>query len=223
MDQWEVSPISGTEGARALIFSPNGNWIGFAANNEVKKVSISGGAAQIIKGNFESGAYWKPDNTVGSMYDLKIGLATVEDITDTLNSGQSIWQRIESEFQNAQLLPGGKTLLLTLRGRVGNMEAGVLSIESGKYKWLIEKCANARYIPTGHLVYTWAGEILAAPFDLKTLTLTGPSVTVVENIGVKSNGVVNFSISENGTMVYARGRGGSCRNELRLDKSKGSD
>ena len=43
MDQLEVSPIPGTEGAEGPFFSPDGQWVGFFADGKLKKVSLSGG------------------------------------------------------------------------------------------------------------------------------------------------------------------------------------
>jgi serine/threonine-protein kinase len=43
MDQFEAVPIPGTEGAYNPFFSPDGQWIGFFAGNNMKKVSILGG------------------------------------------------------------------------------------------------------------------------------------------------------------------------------------
>ena len=45
IEQLEATPIAGTEGAEAPFFSPDGVWIGFAADGKLKKVPIAGGAA----------------------------------------------------------------------------------------------------------------------------------------------------------------------------------
>src|ERR1700680_244868 len=44
MDGLESRPIAGTEGAMSPFFSPDGQWIGFWAGRELKKVSLNGGA-----------------------------------------------------------------------------------------------------------------------------------------------------------------------------------
>ena len=43
IDQLDVRPIPGTENATDPFFSPNDQWIGFLAGNELKKVALSGG------------------------------------------------------------------------------------------------------------------------------------------------------------------------------------
>ena len=44
MDQIEATPIPRTEGANEPVFSPNGQWIAFWADGQLKKVSVTGGA-----------------------------------------------------------------------------------------------------------------------------------------------------------------------------------
>ncbi len=48
MDQTEALPLPGTEGASRLFFSPDGEWVGFYADGEMKKVSLKGGQPLVI-------------------------------------------------------------------------------------------------------------------------------------------------------------------------------
>jgi serine/threonine-protein kinase len=65
----------------------------------------------------------------------------------------------------------------------------------------------ARYVPTGHvLVITADGKVIAIPFDLKKLELTGPPIALLEGIGVRANGFnIDFTTSANGTVAYTTG------------------
>ena len=49
-------------------------------------------------------------------------------------------------------------------------------------KTLIEGSSDARYVPTGHLVYALGGALFAVPFDLKTLEVTSGAVSVVQGV-----------------------------------------
>ena len=44
LDQLRATALAGTEGASSPFFSPDGQWIGFFAGTNLKKISISGGA-----------------------------------------------------------------------------------------------------------------------------------------------------------------------------------
>ena len=83
----------------------------------------------------------------------------------------------------------------------------VHSLQSGEQRTLIKPGSGARYLPTGHLIYAWEGNLLAAPFDLEELQVTGPSVRVVEGVRM-AFGWANFSVSENGSLAYVPGRAG---------------
>ena len=45
MDQLQATALAGTENARDLFFSPDGQWLAFFADGKLKKISVTGGAA----------------------------------------------------------------------------------------------------------------------------------------------------------------------------------
>ena len=61
-------------------------------------------------------------------------------------------------------------MLFTILTGFSNLDEeriGVLSLRTGERRVLFEGGTYARYVPSGHLVYARAGELLAVPFDLK--------------------------------------------------------
>jgi hypothetical protein len=59
---------------------------------------------------------------------------------------------------------------------------------------------------SGHLVvYTGPEEVSVAPFDLDRLELTGPVVPVADDVLRPAGSEGRYSVSNNGTLVYARG------------------
>src|SRR5205814_5926694 len=61
--------------------------------------------------------------------------------------------------------------------------------------------------PTGHLVYSQNGTLMAVPFDLQRLELTGTPVPVVEDVAQRVS--AGFSFSGLGSLVYIPQAGGS--------------
>jgi serine/threonine-protein kinase len=64
---------------------------------------------------------------------------------------------------------------------------------------------DARYIPTGHLLYAVQRTLLAVPFDLGVMEVTGASVPVVEGVArsvAARTAAAHFSVSNDGTLVY---------------------
>jgi hypothetical protein len=63
---------------------------------------------------------------------------------------------------------------------------------------------DARYVPTGHLVYALGGTVLAVAFDVTTLAVTGGAVPLVEDVA-QLNVTAHFAISSEGALVYVPG------------------
>ena len=70
-----------------------------------------------------------------------------------------------------QVLPGEKAVLFTLGDGTNWDDAQIVvySLETGERKVLIDGGRDARYVPTGHVVYVLDGTLLAVPFDVDTL------------------------------------------------------
>ena len=58
---------------------------------------------------------------------------------------------------------------------------------------------------TGHIVYATEGTLRAVPFDAARLSVTGDPVPVLEGVEHKVSGSVDFSFSDNGSLVYVPG------------------
>ncbi len=225
LDTGEVTRLPGTEGAAQPFFSPDGRWIGFsvvvwekalASRQLLRKVPVEGGLAVDLAELplRPMGASWEPDGRIylGSL-DGGIQWVSAEGgrpvAITTPDPAREVGHRLPS------VLPGGRTLLFTTMpyklGVRARIEAVLLA--SGERKVVVEEAADARYLPTGHLVFVRQGVLLAAPFDHERLELTAPPVPVVEQVsqalniggaGVNS-GAAQYGVSESGLLVYASG------------------
>ena len=164
----ELSSISiqGTEvaqGAGYPVFSPDGRSLAFysGADKTIKRLSVSGGAAVTI-GSTDStpnGLSWGPDDQV------LVGQGSRGIVRVLVNGGnpETIVKVKESEeAEGPQMLPGGDTVLFTLATTFGpdrwdRAQVVAQSLKSGERKVLIEGGSNARYVPTGHLIYAKGG------------------------------------------------------------------
>jgi len=73
---------------------------------------------------------------------------------------------------------------------------------------LVEGGNDARYLPTGHLVYAFEEGLFAVAFDLDNLTVSGGVVPLVQGVlraDATRTGESNYDVSENGTLVYVAG------------------
>src|SRR6185503_18447661 len=106
-----------------------------------------------------------------------------------------------------EFLPGGKAVLFSIKG-LFNPDYGqiaLLSLATGERRVILEGGTNPRYAASGHIVFARAGAILAAPFDLSRLAVTGPAITLIEGIRIEEWGAAQFAFSTEGTLVYVNG------------------
>jgi len=210
MDQLEAKPISGTDGANSLFFSPDGQWIGYTAGGKMKKVPVTGGASLTLCDSPSFwGADWGPDDTIVFHAGRGAGLLRVSaaggkpQVLTTLET-----KRGETGHNWPRFLPGGKAMLFTILTGTSYDDAriAVLDLKTGEKRLLVEGGANARYVPTGHLVYARAAALFAVPFDLDRLRVLGSPVPVLEGVSWSSlNGLADFAFSDAGTLVYVPG------------------
>jgi Tol biopolymer transport system component len=192
----EATPLSGTEGALAPFFSPDGAWIGFFADGRLKRVPAGGGAAIDIAtlSGYPKGASWGKDNRIvfasGARSPLRIvdaGGGTPEPLT-TPATGLG--------HHSPQILPDGRTLLFN-EGRWIH----ALDLASRQSDRLVEG-ARPQYV-NGHLILSRGRALLAAPFDLARAELTGPVVPIVESVAYElTSGEPHVSVSLSGTLAY---------------------
>ena len=66
MGETQAAPITGTEGGVGPFFSPDGEWIGFWADGQLKKVRVDGGPSMSVcdAPSPPCGADWGPDGTI---------------------------------------------------------------------------------------------------------------------------------------------------------------
>src|SRR5262249_22341375 len=112
-----------------------------------------------------------------------------------------------------QILPDGNAVLFTVRtGQDWNESTlEVQSLKTGQRKILLRGGFNGRYLPSssgsGYLLYIHQSTLLGAPMDLNKLSLTGPSVPLLEAVAnnALTGGLAHYTVSA-GTLAYLSGR-----------------
>ncbi len=208
LDRFGATPIPGTEGGIGPFFSPDGQWVGFWADRKLKKVSVAGGQPlTICDAPVHRGASWGSDGTILFSPAGQAALFRVSDRGGEAKAATKLdRQKGELTHRWPRILPGGKAAIFTIHGLTGNYDnarIGVLLLETGETRTLLEGGTDARYVPTGHLVYLRSGSLFAVPFDLERLAVTGPPVPVLD--GLSFNGEAGFALydfSPAGSLVY---------------------
>jgi serine/threonine-protein kinase len=225
MDRLQATPIEGTEWAESPFFSPDGQWVGFwqagpdtLQSGELKKVPLAGGPiVTICRTALPAGISWGSNGRIifanhggGGLWHVVDAGGTPEALTTPdLAKG-------ELNHRLPQMLPDGSAVLFTIQRSPGgwdDTQVAVRSLVTGEQKLLVEGAADARYVTSGHVVYARMGTLLAQPFDVTRLAVSGKPVGVVEDVmqdvnspfTIGNSGTAQFTVASNGTLAYLPG------------------
>ena len=210
-DQLEAAALSGTDGARDIFFSPDGQWIGFFADNKLKKIATQGGAAvTLCDAPNNRGGWWGEDGTIVLAAGNRDPLVRVSAAGGTPQPVTQLDKaRVETTHRWPQVLPGGKAILFTAHTAGANFDDSHILIhvvKTGERKTLHQGGFHARYLPSGHVVYAHQGTLFALPFDLGRLEATGPPAPFQERVITSSGGGgAQFTFSNTGAFLYVPG------------------
>ena len=206
-------PIAGSEsrqvGVSSPAISPDGKSVAYWSAGTIWKLPLVGGTAVTIVRTISplgidwdaTGIFFTSDNDV-----LRVSPdGGAPQVIVDLPSGHSPL--------GPQVLPGGTHLLLTIAegssaDRWERAQIVVFNMATKERIPVIEGGADARYVPTGHVIYASGGNLLAVPFDLASKKVTGSPVPVVEGVRrglVGATGTAHYAISSSGVLIYAPG------------------
>jgi len=202
LDQLEVEPLAGSEGALVPLFSPDGQSIGFNSEGRIRRVPATGGApVTVAESSSFIGGSWGRDGTIlfsriGSpVLRVPADGGTPVPVAD-LSDG-------DVDHHTASYLPGGTAFLFGIHAGREVFRVAARSLVTGEQRILVKDGFRPRYAASGHLLFARGSTLLATPFDLERLAITGPEVALVENLDtILDSGLAAFSISEDGTLAY---------------------
>ena len=205
-------PLAGTDGAAYPFWSPDSRSIAFAAQARLKRIEASGGPVLTVTDAMaDAPGTWNRDNVIlftAAAPSLALrrvsasGGASAPVTTPDVGIGQS--RHIYPFF-----LPDGRHFLYfavgsKAGGRVapGGIYVGSLDAAE-KSKRLIEEGSVAKYAQ-GALLFTRDGFLMAQPFDVERLELTGQAAPLGDQVNTRATTgrIGAFSLSETGVLAY---------------------
>ncbi len=215
LDQQQPREIEGTEGARSPFWSPGSDFIGFAAGNELKKVSVRGGLSVRLcelPGEAFYGGSWSPDGEVivfGSGPPRVLCQVPARggdpELLISAEGSESSSQGPTGGLASPHFLLGeaGRRVLVFTFGTQSEQTMMLQDLESGRRETLGP--GHQPFYSAGHIVYQLAPgtqDLWALPFSLETLTATGEPFPFVQAARSPTAGA-------DGTLVYfdSAGRG----------------
>jgi hypothetical protein len=175
----------------------------------LKKVNLEGGrpmtvARDISASPWSFGSWGEGGNIVYSVWGL--GLFVVHS-----DGGQ---QRVLTSPREPELhddpvvLPGSRAVLFAA-STAATEEVKVLTPDNGETGTVLENAGDPRYLASGHLLFTREKGLMAAPFDIDRLEISGPPVPAPLSVRFDSvawgSSTAQLAVSQGGTLVYAPG------------------
>jgi serine/threonine protein kinase/Tol biopolymer transport system component len=214
IDQLEARPLPGTVNANQMIFSPDSKWLSFESLNtgKLQKVPLDGGEPIALADAVDNnGGTWSSRGVIvlGSEGKSR-GLSRVPE------SGGALVQftHVDSTTDDAHLWPlalaDGNTIIFTIES--GNQRAraqlATTTLDGGAIHPLGITGVRALGFAANRLIYLQAnGTVMAVPFDVRGLRVTGTPVSVLDSIPVcrSCNGDAPIYMSSGGALAYIRG------------------
>jgi Tol biopolymer transport system component len=210
LDQLTATPLAGTEGAAGPFFSPDGQWIGFFGGGKLKKIAVTGGApVTLADAPSARGGSWAADGTI--IFTPTSGITGLWRVSAAGGTPERLTTPAQGEAVHRwpQVLPGGRAVLYTANAGTANFTNAWLAVQplpTGTPHIVQRSGFYGRYLPSGHLTWVRDGTLFAAPFDLATLAVTGPAVSMVSGVVSSTNfGGAQVEVSRTGTLVYLPG------------------
>ena len=223
--------LAGTENASNLAFAPEGDWIAFQQGQQIKKVSLNGGAPVVVIDKLAiplfirdsgrpPGLTWGRNGMIVFAANLGSGLSMVRETGGTAETFTELDEAAhEASHRLPHFLPDGSAVLFTVLPYSAvtpdwtRAQVWVKSIATREQKKLIDNAVDARYAGHNTLVFAREGKLFAVPFDPASVSVNGPEVQVLDGVihsvrgtaAITWTGAAQYSISDAGDLFYGPG------------------
>ncbi|HJU73903.1 MAG TPA: protein kinase [Gemmatimonadaceae bacterium] len=212
LNDLDARPIPGTERAVTPRFSPDGRWLSFVVDGQLKRIPLAGGQPLTIADNLgpdpASRYAWGDNDVIVFAHFQDGGLFRVSPSGgDPIRLTRPDTARHESAHSWPEVLPGGRAAVFVINSdTMTSPELAAVRLSDGEVVRLGVRGWNPRYVATGHLLFSRieTSSVSAVPFDAEGLRVTGPAVEVLEGLIVRPGGAAQISVSRTGTLVYVQ-------------------
>lgn len=210
LDSLDAKALPGTENAAGPFWSPDSRFIGFFADQKLKKIEASGGPPQTVcDAPNGRGGTWNGEgvivfapNPTSALHRVAAEGGESTPVT-TLDEA-----RQENSHRHPHFLPDGRRFLYYARSyRPENRVVCVGSLDSKDTRRLAGPNSPAAFVRPGFLLFVREeGALVARRFDSNTLELTGDPILIAERVRpFDSNAPPSFTVAESGALALGIG------------------
>jgi len=215
MDSFEARPLEGTKDAQYAFWSPDSAHIGFFLGGRVKRIEVATGRLQSVGGDgaaFARGASWSPADQILFVPNSNTGVWIVDAAGGTPRQITTLDPDIpDASHRWPHALPDGEHFLFLLwtndveaLEQHGGVYLASISGDTDPVR-LLPDTSSVAYSASGHLLLMQEDNLVAIPFDAQKLEVRGEGSLVTDGVLVnRNNGLASFSVSSEGTLVFAR-------------------
>ena len=196
--------LSGTDNAIQPFWSPDGQQIGYLADNKLWKVSVNGGPPQRICDTPQGtrGGTWNRDGTI--LLGSPTGLMRVPADGGTPAPVTTLAAGETGHYWPAFLPDGRRFLFLAVTATVAERTLVAGSLDSRERTRVGPGTSNVGYVEPGWLVYQRSATLYAQRFDAESMQLSGEPIRLADAIPANTTGRASFSVTASGVIVYYR-------------------
>ena len=209
LDSRTVRRVEGTDGARDPFWSPDSRFVGYFTESRLWKIEVATGVGQALATvvNTRGGA-WNRDGAIVVGGDDLVTLPAAGGSASTalaLDASSG-----ENAIRYPSFLPDGNHVIFYSRNAKDRALAGlwVFSLDTGVRRHLTAAASSsAVYIDSGYRLYRRDKYLVAHPFDVRRLELTGDPRPVAEDVWYEPGvtALTNVSVSDTGLVVFRTG------------------
>jgi serine/threonine protein kinase/Tol biopolymer transport system component len=208
----QTEPVTLTDlgaGASEPFFSPDGQWIGYTTNDEIRAVPVTGGTPRRICSRISlpgvpRGFVWRSDGLVvlgtdcGGLFTVSADGGTPEALTTLADDERGhLWP---------DAVPGTDIVLYTIQ-KTDKVNLAWYDLDSGQQGLLLEGAQSPRFLEPGYILYFRNGALRADTFDPERLELGGHPVILEERPESAGwSAWAGFAVGQDGTLVYTPAR-----------------
>jgi eukaryotic-like serine/threonine-protein kinase len=206
----EARPIQGTEGAAFPFWSPDSRFIGFFADDKLKRVAIDGGPPIVLAdAPAGRGGSWSRDNAI--IFDRAVGSGLFR-VPGGGGTPAAVTMLADGEDGHRwpHFLPDGQHFFYTAvtgaccpAAKPGSIKIGSLD-RAEPVVTLLQADSAATYV-SGHVLFVRDQTLMAQGFDPEARHTVGDAVPMAERVTTEGSRYVSASVSQSGTLVYAGG------------------
>jgi Tol biopolymer transport system component/DNA-binding winged helix-turn-helix (wHTH) protein len=203
-DSLETRMLPQSTGAHTMFWPPDGRTLFFTQQGKLRRASLDGADNVILSDTppfLSSGAWLSP---------TKLLLATQPGSFVVSPSGGTP-QPFKRQYRWPQMLPDGEHVLyVAWDSQTSRYRAHVARLnDESAPKDLVEADSRVMYTASvvtpskGYLVYIRSGNLLAHPFDARSLEIAGEAIPIASRVySFFPTGAADFSVSDKGVIAY---------------------